>query len=96
MSRDKQIEEIAKDLCNDIGVAIVIVSTKDDGTVNLASSGKYLKNLVDKGYRKTSDIAREIIGEIEKVNNLFCTTLGSVAIARTLAELKKKYTEGGE
>ena len=66
MSRDKQteIEEIARGLCSEIGVAIVIVGLREDGTVNLARSGKYLKNLVDKGYRKSADVAREIFAEI--------------------------------
>ena len=66
-NEEKRIEEMAKDLCSDIGVAIVIVCKRDDGTVNLASSGKYLKNLVDKGYRKTSVIAREIFAEIDEI-----------------------------
>lgn len=60
MNSEKQIEEMAKDLCSDIGVAVVIVSVRDDGTVRLAGSEKYLKNLVDKGYRKADEVAREI------------------------------------
>ena len=60
---------MAKDLCNDIGVAVVIVCKRDDGTVNLASSGKYLKNLVDKGYRKSSDVARE---RLQKMLKKYC------------------------
>lgn len=90
MNRDKQIEEMAKDLCNNIGVAIVIVSIREDGTVNLANSGKYLKNLVDKGYRKASEVAREIFAEIEAIK---CVGLLPPTWIKQFAELKKKYTE---
>lgn len=61
MNKEKQIEEMAKDLCSDIGVAIVIVCKREDGTVNLANSEKYLKNLVNKGYRKASEVALEVL-----------------------------------
>ena len=86
MNKDKQIEEMAKDMCWEGADC-----SKCEGLLP-CDKKYYVQRLVDKGYRKASDVAREIIGEIEKVNNLFCTTLGSVAIKRTLAELKKKYT----
>lgn len=95
MNRDKQIEEMARKMCRNY---------KQDG--NCASDdepcalecvyGYCAERIYCAGYRKASEVVREIIGEIEKVNNLFCTALGSVAIARTLAELKKKYTEDGK
>ena len=52
--------------------------------------------LYDMGYRKASDVAREIIGEIEKINKQYRTTIASVIIGQKLAELKKKYESEGE
>ena len=88
MSREKQIEEMAKTVCH-------LDRTCDQCMTSFECKAMtYAKRFYNAGYCKASEVAREIIKEIEKVNNLFCTTLGSVAIKRTLAELEKKYTEG--
>lgn len=54
--KKKQIEEIAKDLCDKkTGVAVVIVTIDDNGNPRLAGSERYLKNLVETGYRKQNE-----------------------------------------
>ena len=46
------------------------------------------------GYRKASEVAREIFEEIEQViNYALCV---DITEWEAFAELKKKYTEGGE
>ena len=120
MSRDKQIEELAKDLSEATRIAGQKImeetkafvkeyhryhSTKDFDKAH----GKNLHELeaeylTAKGYRKTSDIAREIFEEIEKIKqDSHCEDcLGEWheegIFFGGIAELKKKYTntEGGE
>ena len=87
MNRDKQIEEIAIDLCeyyNCDGTCY-----QDDKPCDLRcdeyTNARYL---YEKGYRKASDVAREIFEEIEDVlNNIgYFDELDFEA-------LKKKFTE---
>ncbi len=56
--------------------------------------------IYEKGYRKASDVAREIFEEIEKQIAFFTKYMYAnesvKAIVGVLNELKKKYTEGGE
>ena len=55
--------------------------------------------LYNAGYRKASEVAEEIFAEIEQHLETGITLYGeTVHFVRigTLAELKKKYTEGGE
>ena len=52
-----------------------------------------MEHIGDKGYRKASEVALEVIDEIEKINKQYCTTIASAIIKAKLAELKKKYTE---
>ena len=103
MSRDKQIEEMYKDVYEAIEHNSVIDITHG-GYIGISTDG-LTKELYDDGYRRAEDVAREIFEEIEKVfiNNhvesfknyrdemvyRFNTNL-TVAFA----ELKKKYTEG--
>lgn len=54
------------------------------------------KALAAKGYCKTSDVAREIFEEIEKLLKRTCEKGYIGSISGLLAELKKKYTEGEE
>ena len=115
MNRDKQIEEMAKDL----GIAFQLAGTTRFGEV--------AEVLVNAGYRKTSDIAREIISEIEQTQKeindrlqefiaeytqysestvdyfggKYEATEVALRIVKSIltdknAELKNKYTEGGE
>ena len=85
MTKEKQIEEMAKDLENH--------TCMSQFQAEIAS-----KMLHIKGYRKASEVAREIFEDLEK--NMI--TYGEVESAvyykqigyNSFAELKKKYTEG--
>ena len=91
MSRDKQIEEMAK-ICHfyDDGIChlceelLVSCDRKCDLTI-------LVENLYNAGYRKASDVAEEIFAEIEKI----CGTNGFhfICTVEKFKELKKKYKE---
>ena len=51
------------------------------------------EKIVDAGWRKASDVADEIFAEIEAIK---CVGLLPSSWVKQFAELKKKYTEGGE
>ena len=109
LNKDKQIEEMAKALCehcNDDGTCF-----HDGKPCDLqCKSATDARFIYDKGYRKASEVASEIIGEVEELVNKhmgilelieLCTP--SVAaggkhafnkVLECLAKLKKKYTEG--
>lgn len=88
MSIDKQIEEMVKDLENH--------TCMSEYQAEIASRMLYIK-----GYRKASDVAREIFEEIEKLMNkldkrhIACgnpkQAWGVRSAMTELAELKKKY-----
>ena len=59
MSRDKQIKEMAKDICVECSSPHCIPRKN-------CSSWIYAEKAVDKGYRKSADVAREIISIIEQ------------------------------
>lgn len=98
MSKDKQIEEMAKVLCKDcardaLPCSLTITGIMCDAVMEQAEA------LYSAGYRKASDVAREIFEELEKIaihgttfHGLCLMSMGEVAFA----ELKKKYTEGVE
>lgn len=98
MSRDKQIEEMAKHCfffegghcCTDIHISKMCEGeSKDCGLYQT------LENLYNAGYRRASEVAEEIFAEIEPnlldYQNNFCSGLQLITFIR---ELKKKYTEG--
>ena len=100
MSRDKQIEEMARTICNcyDSGVCEI-----DEKPCDLeCGSVKNAKELYAKGYRKASEVAEEIFAEIERVAMSKIDADLSVAILddsyyiQAIDELKKKYTEEGK
>ena len=102
MSRDQQIEEM------------VIALTESQHDFDRAwheclhNKGKqperenvfYAKFLIEKkGYRKASEVAREIFEEIESIvdkRTAWNGNIYSLLLKRDFAELKKKYTEEGE
>ena len=93
MSRDKQIEEMAKAI-----EQARIKATDTTNSMNYGFGGWYAKELYNAGYRKASDVAEEIFAEIERsifrletpYQTLYCIDDGFIA------ELKKKYTESEE
>lgn len=109
---NKQIEEMAKDICLVKGGCDDVCNPIED-----CRAFKYSRRAYEKGYRKASEVAREVIDnilskirtmirEIEKVerngNSYFSEFNGGSKTAleivfKDLAELKKKYeSEGGE
>ena len=92
MSRDKQIEEMAKAVCH-------LDRTCDECMTSFECKAMiYAKRFYNAGYRKASEVAREIFEEIDrmiyKVLNDRHYIMGDMCWE--VAELKKKYTEGGE
>ena len=81
MNRDKQIEEMAKDLENH--------TCMSEFQAEIASRMLYAK-----GYRKSTDLAREVFEEIDTM--IFGSIIPNdcaIISTKKLAELKKKYTE---
>ena len=99
MNRDKQIEEIELTevdiLANDLNQHCADLAENYCGGLTCLSCLAHA--LTEKGYRKASDVAREIFEEIgELVNEYLDGRIYTHDFCTYLAELKKKYTEGGE
>ena len=106
MNRDKQIEEMAKaltsyeySLCERLPKDKCLLTSAIHAQVS-CDYCKIAEFLVGKGYRKASDVAREIFEEIEKNMVVFGdATLSSYFRGigyKTFAELKEKYESEGE
>ena len=96
MSRDKQEYLKFKPFADDLRKAESWCEL--DGVLNRYQT---VKNLSKMGYRKASEVAREIFEEIQKsivhniLHNESCSFEGVIdCITKDLEELKKKYTEG--
>ena len=100
MNKEKQIEEMAK-----VIEQARIKATDTTNSMNYGFDGWYAKELYTAGYRKQSEVAREIFEEIEELAKIYTFPVvknGVVEIVKEpfwcfdpndLAELKKKYTE---
>ena len=100
MSREKQIEKMAKAVCElykDFGSCEACDAELDiDGEPCIHEC--FAKAFYNAGYRKASDVAEEIFAEIERsifrletpYQTLYCIDDGFIA------ELKKKYTDVAE
>lgn len=89
MSRDKQIEEMANDLakiCPDLVENCC-------GQINCVTH--LTLSLSKIGYRKASDVVREVIDHIDGWF-MYCEKYSGNVIKLRLAELKKKYESEGE
>lgn len=107
MSEEKQIDEMAKDLCRTDTCEIKKIGIPCN---HRCKAHIYATRAVDKGYRKASDVAREILEEIEELTasvyndfmfnrdgvgmNAHYVVQFSEELDIAIAELKKKYTEG--
>ena len=108
MSRDKQIEEMACEKCLHYeGCLKRFRKAKSDGFYEFIDETEYFAHADDcdmfiAGYRKASEVAREIFEEIERILSLNkCYGDSGIYFERDIetdiAELKKKYeSEGGE
>lgn len=103
MSRDKQIEEMAKEICSEYDCVIPCQSCGYYGYANCRDV-KSAEKLYIAGYRKASDVAREISQDIieplwNAYKNSTCqeTVLLVALICETINnQLKKKYESEGE
>ena len=90
--KEKQIEEMAKICCNtcEFGCGFNGECDLDTDYRTCGVTKETAEHLYNAGYRKASEVAREIFEEIEREtkNHGICYT------QRKIAELKKKYTEG--
>ena len=90
---EKQIEEMAKVLGEIQEFGINRPRDEERYPVLYPSNKEVADYLISKGYRKASEVAREIFAEIERV----CIDTFGNFNHRVFAELKKKYeSEGGE
>ena len=101
MSRDEQIEEMAK-LIRESDISFVkqrVRWIENDLIEPLPSRNQYIAiALTEKGYRKASEVAREIFEEIEKscrviVGRHIFNGQITCYLKNDIAELKNKYTE---
>ena len=99
MNKDKQIEEMYKDVYDGINHNAVIDITHG-GYIGINTDG-LTRELYDDGYRKASDVAEEIFAEIERMvalnsyqGDVFTGRFLSIELEDDIVELKKKYTEG--
>ena len=96
MSRDKQIEEMAKDVCElykDFGSCEACDAELDiDGEPCIHEC--FAKAFYNAGYRKASDLAEEIFAEIWRAVIIDIPEYSDCR--KAFNELKKKYTEEGK
>ena len=83
---NKQIEEMAKTLCEDYGECKKCTLSNPE-CENPCMISEDCERLYNQGYRKASEVAREIFAEIEKA----ILAHGTKYAMKRLAELKKKY-----
>ena len=91
MPRDKQIEEMKNRLCD-----VLDFNYDDERGVTKVNAKTTAEGLYTAGYRKASDVAREIFEEIESKKLFVRDRVGNmrvVVLFEDIAELKKKYTE---
>ena len=100
MSRDKQIEERALAMASEVKNCLVECECKYcwwNRTDNCPLM-QYTKSLAEKGYRKSTDVAREIFAELEGL--MLDGVIGGKYPAKVIntdkfAELRKKYESEG-
>ena len=92
MSRDKQISEMAKEICSEYDCIIPCQSCTYYGYANCRDV-KSAEKLYNAGYRKSADLAEEIFAEIEVWLDGSRYSLAEMVwgIKHSIEELKKKY-----
>ena len=84
MDKDKQIEEMAKSVCH-------LDRTCDECMTSFECKAMmYAKRFYDAGYRKASDVARNIFGNLRILGHIDFD--GNICIRKdSFEELEKKY-----
>lgn len=102
--REKQIEEMARDMCHLSAECKTcqICNERYHGDDDFCYFQCVAKEIINHGFRKQSEVAKEIFDEIEKLVSTNKKTVGCATYDETifyikdfiedLAELKKKYT----
>ena len=98
MSRDKQIEEMVKAVCIQMRDYPKLTCKKckaDNSSTKAYCRVQFeMERLCNAGYRKASDVAREIFEGVDSTIDLICAMTGlDIKVFGKYAELKKKYTE---
>ncbi len=93
MSKEKQIDEIAKLICTYPQCVHYNIIGECKNTV--CQTVDFAEHLYNSGYRKQSEVVREIFEEIEKFTHRFLDDFNYLGgdLVYDIAELKKKYTE---
>jgi len=98
MDKNKQLEEMAKELSQVQNIGIVIIESQMDSRNSYQkqiTNNTVAKHLYDKDYRKQSEVASAVIGDVwdflESRNGVGYVSIGIVELKRRLYELKKKY-----
>jgi hypothetical protein len=99
MSRDKQIEEMTE-LERLLRIRRMDIEKQGYDIWSLIKKTESEEQsiadyLIGQGYRKTSEVAREIFAEIEKCRVVGCYDIHCY-LKDDIDELKKKYTEAGK
>lgn len=104
MSRDKQIEEMARDiaLAEKSLMVDMITSSIDDLIDWSIPQNEYIaESLYNAGYRKASDVTRDVIMDVIEILNseyVKCNKWEAypiLAITQKIADLKQKYESEG-
>ena len=94
MSRDKQID-IPESEMGMSGYSTFAWKLWEKGLCTMAEAEQADQIMRQLGYRKASEVAREIFEEIEQITAHSITSYGDLMVISEIAfaELKKKYTE---
>ena len=98
MNKEKQIEEMSQDICSLFSTCEECQNVSPIIKTNCKAK-KYAKRAIEAGYRRASDVAREIFEEIDTLlqlgrrYNMMQGDYYTFELRQSIAELKKKYTE---
>ena len=96
--KQQKIVEMAKDICR-----VQMCCNDVCNPISACDALRYAERAVEAGYVKQSEVAREIIEEIERLITKECLVFKDengirgyvdASVHYAIAELKKKYTEG--
>lgn len=87
MNKEKQIEEMAKDLCHTPNCDLKKIGKN---CYKGCKAHIYAERAINKGYCKADEVAREIF---EDVKNAWANSWTESEFLEMLKKLKKKYTE---
>jgi hypothetical protein len=95
---NKQIEEMAREMCH-LSAEFETCQICDE-KYHCDGEACYFQGIaneiINRGYRKTEDIAREIFAQVDGITDLFAVgDIGELEMYDMLGKLKKKYESEG-